>query len=104
ALTLPAVLLAYEWIYHASPTTGATPRAFRAQLSAWLRGPGSPVLLAIVLALLDLYGKVFGVDALTGMEGYRPVFTWHRFIDYQKTFLGDAVFWHTGGGGVLAFW
>jgi len=104
ALTLPAVLLAYEWIYHPSPSAGAAPRAFRTRLSAWLRGPGSPILLAAFLTLLDLYGKVFGVDALTGMEGYRPVFTWHRLIDYQKTFLGDAAFWRTGGGGVLAFW
>jgi hypothetical protein len=57
-----------------------------------------------VLTLLDLYGKIFGYDALTGMEGYRPVFTWRRFVEYQKTFLGDAAFWHPGGVGLLAFW
>jgi hypothetical protein len=87
ALTLPAILLAYEWIYHPSGSR-----------------QHSAVLMAACLASLDLYGKVFGYDALTGMEGYRPVFTWQRFVDYQKTFLGDAAFWHTGGGGVLAFW
>jgi hypothetical protein len=64
ALTLPAVLLAYEWIYHPSPSAGAAPRAgaavpraFHTRLSAWLRGPGSPILLAAFLTLLDLYGK-----------------------------------------------
>jgi hypothetical protein len=85
ALTLPAALLAYEWIY-------ARRVAIR------------PAAIAALLVLLDFYGKVFGHDALTGMEGYRPEFSWRRFLDYQKTFLGDAAFWHAGGGGVLAFW
>ena len=98
ALTLPAVVLGYEFVYR-PPAIGV-----RASLSGWLRGPGSPALIAACLALLDIYGKVFGVDALTGMEGYRPVFTWQRFAEYQKTFLGDAAFWHSGGAGLLAFW
>jgi hypothetical protein len=38
------------------------------------------------------------------MEGYQPVFSWRRFLDYQKTFLADAAFWPAGGAGVLAFW
>jgi len=98
ALTLPAVLLAYEWIYHPPAGRG------RAQVVAWLRGPCSVAWMAAFLTLLDLYGKVFGYDALTGMAGYQPVFSWRRFVDYQKTFLGDAAFLHTGGTGVLAFW
>jgi hypothetical protein len=107
ALTLPAILLGYEWIYH-GPLVGhasACPR--RAQLArcaAWARGPGFPILIAAVLTLLDLYGKIFGHDALTGMEGYRPVFTWGRFVAYQKTFLGDAAFWRPGGLGLAVFW
>ncbi|HUB79402.1 MAG TPA: hypothetical protein VMB03_11420 [Bryobacteraceae bacterium] len=88
ALTLPGVLLAYEFLYH--PKT-------------W-RGALRPVAIAAVLTLLDLYGKIFGHDALTGMEGYRPVFTWRRFLDYQKTFLGDAAFWHAGAAGLIVFW
>ena len=102
ALTLPALLLAYEWIYqwtHHWPFGQG-----RRSLMAWVRGPGSPVLIAACLTLLDFYGKVFGYDALTGMEGYRPVFTWKRFLDYQKIFVGDAAFWHAGGTGVLVFW
>ena len=90
ALTLPAVLLAYEWIYHRGTAGNG------ANYSA--------TVVAACLTLLDVYGKVFGYDALTGMEGYRPVFSWRRFLDYQRTFLGDAAFWHTGAAGVLAFW
>ena len=98
ALTLPAVVVAYEWIYH-------PPASWRLRtVATWLRGGGSAALIAACLALLDLYGKIFGHDALTGMEGYRPVFTWQRYLAYQKTFLGDAAFWHAGGAGVLAFW
>jgi hypothetical protein len=102
ALTLPAVLLAYEWIYHRSAERSPARRwnAF----AVWLRGPGAVPAMAAFLTLLDLYGKVFGHDALTGMEGYRPVFSWRRFLDYQKTFLGDAAFLHPGGAGLLTFW
>jgi hypothetical protein len=88
ALTLPGVLLAYEFLYHHEVSRQA------------LR----PIAIAAVLTVLDLYGKILGYDALTGMEGYRPVFTWRRFLDYQKTFLGDAAFWHPGGAGLIVFW
>jgi hypothetical protein len=98
ALTLPAVLLAYEGIYH--PPAGRD----RAEFGRWLRGPGSVILIAAFLTLLDLYGKIFGYDALTGMEGYQPVFSWQRFLDYQKTFLADTAFLHGGGVQILAFW
>jgi len=64
----------------------------------------SPAAIAAFLVLLDFYGKVFGHDALTGMEGYQPVFSWQRFLDFQKTFLGDAAFWHTGVAGLTVFW
>jgi hypothetical protein len=88
ALTLPAALLAYEWCYH-------RPLG---------RGAAKMVGLAGVLVLLNLYGKIWGVDALTGMVGYRPVFSLQRVHDFQRTFLGDAAFLHAGWGGILAFW
>ena len=98
ALSLAGVLLAYEWLYH--PPAGRR----GAQLVEWLRGPGRVALLAACLTLLDLCGKVWGYDALTGMAGYQPVFSWQRFLAYQKTFLGDAAFLRCGGPGILAFW
>ena len=80
ALTVPFVLVAYEWVYH-------RPAMSLRRARVWLRGPGSVIVLASILIIADVYGKVFGFDALTGMAGYRPVFTWRRFLDYQKTFL-----------------
>jgi len=106
ALTLPGILLSYEWIYH--PIVGqasACPKSETlARWGAWARGLGLPVSIAAVLTLLDLYGKIFGYDALTGMEGYRPVFTLSRFVAYQKTFLGDAALWRPGGVALAVFW
>lgn len=86
ALTLPGVLIAYEWIYQS-----AGRRQWR------------PAIIAGVLTLANLYGKLFGVEALTG-PGYSPVFSWQRVIDYQKTFLADAAFWNAGAAGVIGFW
>ena len=88
ALTLPGVILAYEWCYHRP--------LGRAALKI--------VALAALLVLVDLYGKVWGVDALTAMEGYRPVFSLQRVYEFQRTFLRDAVFWPTGWGGIAVFW
>jgi hypothetical protein len=61
-------------------------------------------LLAACLTVPDLYGKVFGVDALTGMPGYHPVFSWERVRDFQKVLLRDAAFLQCGSLGILAFW
>lgn len=98
ALTLPAVLLAYEWIYHPPARRGST------ELLGWLRGAGLVALLAACLAALDLYGKVFGYDALTGMPGYQPVLSWQRFLGFQRILLRDAVFLQCGWRGILGFW
>lgn len=109
ALTLPAVLLAYEWIFH-GPVWGTAPRAARP--SGEPAGPpGGPLrsvlripLLAALLAGADLYGKVFGVDALTGMEGYRPVFSLDRVHDFQAIFFRDATFLHLDWLGIAMIW
>ena len=97
ALTLPAVLLAYEWVYH-PPIRHA-----KKELADWLRGPGRTSMIAGALTLVDLYGKMYGHDQLTG-PGYTPVFSWDRLLDFQTTFLRDVLFLHAGFSGVVAFW
>ena len=88
ALTLPAAILAFEWCYHRP--LGRI---------AW-----KSTALSSLLVLVDLYGKIRGVDALTGMEGYRPVFTLDRIIDYQRTFFRDAAFLQVGWVGIAVLW
>lgn len=85
ALTLPVVLLAYEWIYHACPGWGVR------ELVAWIRGPGLVALLAALLNLVYVYGKAFGFDPLMKYPGYRPVFSLSRFTDFHKKSPGRPV-------------
>jgi hypothetical protein len=94
AVTLPLMLLVYEWIYH-------RPSA----LLPWLRGPGRIVVLAAALTALDIYGKLVGPDALVNAEAYRPVFVLRRVRDFQRMSLGDLLFgWGSGWGGILLLW
>jgi hypothetical protein len=86
AVTLPLVLLTYEWIYHR-------------------RGPTRMVLLSAALTAVDVFGKVFGPDALVNAEAYHPVFALRRVRDFQRLSLGDLLFgWGSGWGGILLLW
>jgi hypothetical protein len=77
AVTLPAVLLAYEWIYREPPRW------------SWLRGPGRVILLAAALNLAYIYGRTLAPDALARDPGYRVVFSWKRLADFQNRTLRD---------------
>ncbi|MEI9973993.1 MAG: hypothetical protein WDO73_19250 [Ignavibacteriota bacterium] len=86
AVTLPLVLVAYEWIYHR-------------------RGPSRMLLLSAVLTAVDVFGKVFGPDALVNAEAYHPVFDLRRVRDFQRLSLNDLLFgWGAGWGGILLLW
>src|ERR1035441_7747289 len=62
ALTLPIVLLAYEWIYH--PGNGRPTAWTPGGIARWLRGPGRVMLYCAVLNLVYLEGRAFGPNAL----------------------------------------
>src|ERR1035441_4878968 len=85
ALTLPIVLLAYEWIYGDGWPAAWT----RKELAGWLRGPGRVTLYCAVLNLLYLDGKAFGPNALMQNAAYRPVLSPHRVLEFEKTAMGD---------------
>ncbi len=76
AVTLPAVLILYEWLFHREPR----PRAARFFLFA-----------AAALTLLSLYGKLAGPDALAAQSGYRPEFSSARIAAFQTRSLGDLL-------------
>jgi hypothetical protein len=69
ALTLPLMLLIYEWIYYGRP---------------YWKG----VIASGVLNLAYLYGKAAGVDPLLNSPAYRPVFSMHRFWVFHKGAFG----------------
>jgi hypothetical protein len=88
AVTLPVVLLAYEWIYH--PPAHRGPR----DLLIWLRGPARTPLLAAGLALLSVYGIFFGSQALARQPAYVLEFSLARLVGSQRNAFGDLFFLH----------
>src|ERR1035437_9039338 len=85
ALTLPIVLLAYEWIYYRP--TGWTPK----DIAGWLRGPGRVLLYCVALNLVYLYGKAFGPDAMMRSPAYRPVLSLQRGFAFETTAMNDLL-------------
>src|SRR5450759_2024271 len=83
ALTLPIVLLAYEWIYH--PGNGRRAARMMRDIAAWLRGPGRVVLYCVALNLFYLYGKAFSPNALMKSPAYHPELSLHRVFAFEKT-------------------
>ena len=100
AVTLPAILLVYEWTYRRPAI-----RNWR-DLPAWLRGPGRVALCGAVMSLLSLYGKAFGPDPLLNAAGYRPIFSLHQVRQFQTAALGDLFLnrHYSGWVQILAMW
>jgi hypothetical protein len=74
AVTLPGILLVYEWCYHRAPR----PRAVRFY-----------ILGAILLTALSVYGKVAPPGGLASQSGYRPVFSLARALAFQVRSFSD---------------
>ena len=104
ALTLPIVLLAYEWFYH--PEDGRPATWTPSGIARWLRGPGRVTLYCVALNLVFLYGKAFSPDALMKAEAYRPQLSLHRVFAFEKQAMGDLLLsWGSfNWRGVVALW
>jgi hypothetical protein len=98
AVTLPIMLLVYEWIYH-------RPEGWQWQkLMAWVRGPARMAWIAAVITAVDVYGKVFPPDAMVHAEAYKPVFTLRRIREFQRGLIQDLSmrpWWAPGWGKIL---
>ena len=116
ALTMPLVLLAYEWTYQLlhydflwGRLSACGPDVIRStgrQLFSSLRDPGRLVLFTAVLALASLYGKKFGVQPILDQPAYQPVLSLQRYMAFQKASLFELSghLSHPGWRGVLLFW
>lgn len=87
AVTLPVMLLAYEWLCHRP----AAPWNVR-QLPAWFWRHGRVAMLTGCLALLKIYGVLFGAGALAAQPGYGSVFSVQRLIASQRIAFADLFF------------
>ena len=102
AVTLPVVLLAYEWLFHGGPPW--RPR----DLFCWLLGPGAGICWTGLLNVVFIYGKRFGAEGLMNgpSDAYKPVLSVARIVDFQERYLGD-IFYHVprfGGLATLLIW
>lgn len=82
AVTLPVMILLYEWLYPKS--VPLRPR----ELVQWVRGAGRCVMVGIVLNLLFIYGNVFGSGVIHN-PAYTPQFTMERVWAFQIQSMGD---------------
>jgi hypothetical protein len=99
AVSLPMMLLAYEWLYH-------RPHLGRASAAAWLRGPGRVPLLAAGLTLVFCYGRVLRDGGLMHAPGYGVAISWERLVDFQVRSFRDLFVQPEalGAGSVAAIW
>ncbi len=100
ALTMPAVLLVYELSYHRPARWGST------EIMKFVKGQARPAMLTAAPILPYLYGKKFGLYPMMSNPEYRPVFSLHRLLDFQRASLYD-LFAHLGTfawPGVVAIW
>ena len=86
-VTMPAVLLAYEWLFCGPPGWPWK------RLAGWLRGQGRAIFWAGMLDLVFIYGKRFGQYGLMKDPAYTPVISWDRLVDFQERYIGD-IFYH----------
>jgi len=87
AVTMPVILLAYEWLLQEPP-----PWPWKA-LAKWLRGPGSVVCWSAAMDLVFIYGKRFGPNGIMKISAYRTVISRGQIVDFQERYLGD-IFYH----------
>jgi len=89
AVTMPVVLLAYEWLFHTPP------RLPWKDLVKWLRGPGRVLCWSALMNLVFIYGKRFGPDGFMNgpSSAYKPVLALERIVDFQERYMGD-IFYH----------
>jgi len=105
AVSIPVMLLIYEWIYH-------RPKWNRPALLEWVRGPARVSLIAAVLNVLDIYPKIAGPTALANAEGFHPVFKLERIYDFDVVAFRDLFFswgttperWQIAGTWILLAW
>jgi hypothetical protein len=88
AVTLPVLLLAYEWLFYEPP------RLPLKSLVRWLRGPGQVLTWAALMNVVFIYGKRFGAEGLMNSgTNYMPVLSLDRIVDFHERYLGD-IFYH----------
>ena len=85
AVTLPVIVLVYELLR--SPRWADWKTLFH-----WSRSYAAPSLIAGLLTVFYIYGKIHGSGSLASLDPYRPEYSWHNFIASNAKFVGELLF------------
>ena len=85
AVTLPVIVLTYEFL--------KAPRwpDWKALLR-WIWTYAAPSIIAGLLTVFYIYGKIHGSGSLVSLDPYRPRYSWHGFITSNTKFIGELLF------------
>jgi hypothetical protein len=85
AVTLPVIVLIYEFLKSPDWTDW---KAFL----RWIRSYAAPSLIAGLLTISYIYGKIHGSGSLASLDPYRPIYSWHNFTASNANFVGQLLF------------
>jgi hypothetical protein len=85
AVTLPVIVLIYELLKSHSWVDW---KAFL----RWIRTDAAPSLIAGLLTVFYVYGKLHGTGSLASLDPYRPKYSWHNFTASNATFVSQLLF------------
>lgn len=86
ALTMPAILAAYEWLYQRE-SLGPMRNLWR-----WATTYGRGVLVAGLLVLAFVIGRATTGEGLLANPAFQPVFSWARFMETSRNFVSQLLF------------
>ena len=84
AVTLPVIILIYEVL----KSRWADWKTFK----RWVRSYVAPSLIAGLLTVFYLYGKLHGSGSLASLDPYQPKYSWHNFTASNAKFVGQLLF------------
>jgi len=85
AVTLPVIVLIYEFLKSPGWTDW---KAF----VRWIRTYATPSLIAGLLTISYIYGKIHGSGSLASLDPYRPIYSWFNFTASNAKFVGQLLF------------
>jgi hypothetical protein len=83
-VTLPVIVLIYEILKSRWADWKVIPH--------WVRCHAVPSLIAGLLTVFYVYGKLHGSGSLASLEPYRPKYSWDNFTSSNAKFVGQLLF------------